>query len=322
MDRRNFISNTVIGAGVAAAASSTITQAAEKKSDAKGKRTFGLGFLTAFSPERIALAKECGYDCLSVHMSFRNDQWESLKTDSGQKKFLDLFRSNGIQITSFADYANHLDPDPQKREGNNTFCSELIDVAAKMGVKIIAALAGRDPSKSVDESIDDFKKVWGPLAKKAEDKGVRIAFENWVGGNDIGHGVNIAVNPDAWSKIFDAVPSPAVGLEFDPSHLYWQGIDYLRAAREFSRKIIQVHLKDCIIRPEDLYRRGCTGGAFRFCLPGWGDIQWAALFRILWEGDFRGNLVVEHEDDMYSGDRYDEGFRIAKAYLDTLLPRA
>jgi len=319
MDRRDFISNAIVGAGMAAAVAAPAS-AEGNDMEKKKTKTFGLGILTGYTPERLALAQECGYDCMSVQMSFRNPQWENLKTKDGQQKYLELFQSHGVEISSFADYANHLDPEPDKREASSAFCSELIDICAQMGVKRIAALAGRDSSKSVDDSLGDFKAVWAPLAKKAEDKGVQIAFENWVGGNDIGRGVNIAVCPYAWNKMFDAVNSSAIGLEFDPSHLYWQGIDYLRAAREFSSKIYQVHLKDCVIRTEDLYQRGCTGGSFRFCLPGWGEINWHAFFRTLWEGGFRGNCIVEHEDDMFSRERYDEGFRVAKAYLNTVLP--
>lgn len=316
MDRRDFLSSSLITAGVV----STIASAAaaeEKKPEHQKKNIYGVGFLTGYSPEIVKKAKEFNYDCLSVQMGFRNPVWESLKTSDGRKKFMEVFESNGVELSSFADYANHLDSDPEKRKANSDFCSDLIDVASALGVKTIAALAGRDPEKTIDDSIGDFKSVWGPLAKKAEDKGVRFAFENWVGGNDINHGINIGICPYAWRKMFDAVPSPAIGLEFDPSHLYWQGIDYLRAVREFSSKIYQVHLKDCVILTEDMYLRGCTGGSFKFCLPGWGEVKWPAFFRALWEGGFKGNVIVEHEDDMHKGD---DGFRIARAYLNTLLP--
>ena len=73
-----------------------------------------------------------------------------------------------------------------------------------------------------------------------------------------------------------------------------------------------------MILTEDLYLKGHTGGSFKFCLPGWGDVKWPAFFRTLWEGGYKGNVIVEHEDDMFKGD---QGFRIARAYLNTLLPK-
>lgn len=319
MDRRNFISNSLIGAGIAAAGAGVV-QTQMASAEEKKAMTFGVGFLSDYTEHRVELAKELGYDCISVQMGRNKPYCQDLQSGDGVKKMQETFSKNGVSITSFADYANHLDANPDAREASSEFAHQLIDVAANMGVKIIAALCGRDRSKSIDESMDDFKKVWGPLVKHAEDKGIKYAFENWVGGNDISHGVNLAVCPYAWTKIFDAIDSPALGLEFDPSHLYWQGIDYLRAAREFSKKIFQVHLKDCIINPEDLYQRGHTGGSFQFCLPGWGDIKWPVFFRVLWQNGFRGNVVLEHEDSMYDDDRYEEGFRIAKTYLNTLLP--
>ncbi len=319
MDRRNFISSSLIGAGIAAVgAGEALAESASTKE--KNATTFGVGFLSDYSEHRVELAKVYGYDCISVQMGRNRPYCQDLESGEEVKKMMDVFEKHGVFITSFADYANHLDANPDAREASSEFTHTLIDVAAQMGIKTIAALCGRDPSKSIDESLDDFKTVWGPLAKHAEDKGIKIAFENWVGGNDISHGVNLAICPYAWNKMFETVDSPALGLEFDPSHLYWQGIDYLRAARDFSSRIVQVHLKDCIINPEDLYQRGHTGGSFQFCLPGWGDVQWPLLFRTLWQNGFRGNVVVEHEDSMFDGDRYEEGFRVTKAYLDTLLP--
>ena len=78
--------------------------------------------------------------------------------------------------------------------------------------------------------IDCFAEVFGPIAQAAEDAGLRVAFENWPGrGGDVPwHSVNLAWSPRNWCDMFDRVPSPALGLEFDPSHLVWQRIDIPR----------------------------------------------------------------------------------------------
>ena len=92
-----------------------------------------------------------------------------------------------------------------------------------------------------------LKRRWSLLAKAAEDRGVRIAFEPWPG-SITGYGpyewYNSAVTPEMWERLFDAVPSKALGLEYDPSHLLWQQVDYLRAVRDFGDRIYHVHAKD------------------------------------------------------------------------------
>ena len=145
--------------------------------------------------------------------------------------------------------------------------------------------------------------------------------ESWVGGNDISHGVNIGVCPDGYSMMFDAVPSEALGIEYDASHLYWQRIDHIRFIHEFGPRIHHVHLKDVEILPERMYRRGCTGGSFRFRIPGWGEVKWQDVFTALMEEGYQGNMVIEHEDPLYSSRRkFDEGLRLAHDYLRPIFP--
>ena len=92
----------------------------------------------------------------------------------------------------------------------------LIDNAHLFGAEIVAGFTGRIRGKSIDESLPRFKEVWGELAKRAADKGVRIAFENCdMDGNWALGDWNIAHNPDAWEMMFNEVPGrqsrPRVG---------------------------------------------------------------------------------------------------------------
>jgi sugar phosphate isomerase/epimerase len=98
-----------------------------------------------------------------------------------------------------------------------------------------------------------------------------------------------------------------LGLEFDPSHLYWQGIDYLRAVREFKERIYHVHAKDTELLPEVRYRKGVNGDTYRFRIPGYGDINWTAFLSTLNEIGYDGGIAIEHEDAVYWGNKFDEG---------------
>ncbi|TIQ61455.1 MAG: sugar phosphate isomerase/epimerase, partial [Mesorhizobium sp.] len=69
------------------------------------------------------------------------------------------------------------------------------------------------------DSLPRFREVWGPLARRAADKGVRIAFENCaMDGNWASGDWNIAHNPDAWELMFNELPDDNLGLEWEPCH--------------------------------------------------------------------------------------------------------
>ena len=279
-----------------------------------------LGILTEFTEARVRLAGTTGFDCISVITSPRNQSGKLLTTKRGRQKMLETCAAHGVQICALTAYANFLDPNDIVRRQAASWFKIVVNAAAEMEVPVVPALAGRDPSKSIEENIPLFRRVWTPLAQLAAEHGVKVAFENWVGGLDINYGINLAVCPKAWRLMFEAVPNEALGLEFDPSHLYWQGIDFVRAVQEFGPRIYHVHLKDTEILDEKQYEVGVTGGAFRFRIPGWGEINWRAFFTALVEVGYRGSMVIEHEDDVFSGDNYEEGFRLGFRYLKPLIP--
>src|SRR5690606_25076255 len=119
---------------------------------------------------------------------------------------------------------------------------------------------------------------------------------------------NIAYSPEIWDEIFTMFPSNNLGLQLDPSHLVYQGIDYLQATRDYGSRIFHVHAKDVDINDNARQRFGVFGtirkvdgfgnGWWRFRTPGWGVIDWAALISILIEVGYEGNLDIEHEDEV------------------------
>jgi sugar phosphate isomerase/epimerase len=97
------------------------------------------------------------------------------------------------------------------------------------------------------------------------------------------------------------------GHRIRPSHLYWQGIDHLRALHEYSDRVYHVHAKDTEMLPERRYRGGINGDFFRFRIPGYGEINWTHFVAALHEIGYDGGIAIEHEDPIYSGERFDEG---------------
>ena len=114
--------------------------------------------------------------------------------------------SNAV-ISSLAVFGNPLESEPGDKATLKAW-RQCIDNAHLFGCDIVGGFTGRLRGKRIDESIKTFKKVWTPLAGRAADKGVRIAFENCdMGGTWASGDWNIAHNPTAWEMMFDAVPS-------------------------------------------------------------------------------------------------------------------
>jgi len=172
----------------------------------------------------------------------------------------------------------------------------LIDVAPRFGCDIVAGFAGRIPGRPVPDSYEPFAAVFGPLARRAEDRGVRIAFENcekrgtWLTGD-----WNIAHAPDAWDAIFAAVDSPALGLEWEPCHQLLSFADPLPQIRRYAGRIWHIHGKDATILWDVVRRHGIRGAvpyaAHR--LPGFGDTDWARLIGELRIAGWRGSIDIE-----------------------------
>ncbi len=280
-----------------------------------------LGFLIEdYSPERVAKAAELGYDCLSVKSDPNNNTGKMLSTKRGREEMLEVFAKHGVSISAIGAYALYLCEDKNRSQAAVNWLKKVIKYTSEMGIKVIPIITGRNPNLSIDESIPEFKKIFTPLAAMAADHGVRLAMENWMGGWSLDRGINCPVTPETWRKLFEAVPNKALGLEFDPSHLYWQGIDHIRALEEFKDRVYHVHLKDTEMLPEVQYQRGCTGGPFRFRIPGFGEIDWPQFFSKLFETGFKGACVIEHEDPVFSGKNFDEGLRLGINYLAPMFP--
>jgi sugar phosphate isomerase/epimerase len=198
--------------------------------------------------------------------------------------------------------------------------------AAGEGVGCLMVPHGRDTSIPTTEQLEGFKKVYGPAVEAAEKRGVYLVVENWPN-----NGNNLMFSPETWNAVFEAVPSEHFGLCFDPSHLVWLGIDYLKAARQFAHKIKYVHGKDTEFFEEERNQYGIYGRQFatspgrgrwwRYRLPGWGVVDWPAFLTILYDTGYDHIIAVEHEDPVWRGseEKFKRGLVLAKQYLSQYL---
>jgi sugar phosphate isomerase/epimerase len=224
--------------------------------------------------------------------------WQSIgDTDLKQlaREVKDALGDSGVTISSLGMFGNPLETQPIDLETADGF-KRLIDHAHLFGANIIAGFAGRMRGKSIPDSMPRFKEVFTPLAKRAADNGVRIAFENCsMGGNWQSGDWNIAHNPSAWQLMFDAVPAENIGLEWEPCHQMVELIDPMPQLREWSKKIFHVHGKDATIH-WDMIKRYGIGGAKPFVFhrtPGFGDCNWTEIISELRRHGYTGCIDIE-----------------------------
>lgn len=249
--------------------------------------------------------------------SFSLTFWQTLGNIDLKKtaaEIKDVLGSSGAIISSVGIYGNPL-VDEVTRDG----WRQLIDAAELFGCNIVAGFAGRIVDKPVPASMPRFAEVFGPLAKQAADKGVRLAFENcnmegtWQRGD-----WNIAHNPMAWDMMFNAIPSDNVGLQWEPAHQMCNLIDPLPQLQHYLKKVFHLHGKDASVRWDVIRERG-IGGCQPFAFhrtPGFGDCNWTDIISALREGGFVGSIDIEGwHDPVYRNELEMTGQVAGLAYL-------
>jgi len=215
-------------------------------------------------------------------------------------KVTDAVADAGLQISSLACYVDITHADPEQRQANRDALRRALDACAAMKVDTLCCIAGLPPAgKSREDTIrDDASPFFNELSRDAAHHGIRLAMENWFATNiqHLGH----------WDLIFEVCPAENFGLNFDPSHLYWMGIDHLHAVEKFASRIFHTHAKDTEIRRHILrYRGNQDWNHFRYVIPGYGEIDWGAYIARLRDNGYDGVLSIEHEDRAFGRE---EGF--------------
>ena len=102
--------------------------------------------------------------------------------------------------------------------------------------------------------------------------------------------------------MFEAIPSQQFGLNYDPSHMIWQQMDYLQPVKDFADRLFHVHAKDVCLDRKQLDEVGILAHPLKYHtpkLPGLGDVDWPAFVSVLKEVRYQGYVCVEVEDRDY-----------------------
>ena len=298
-----------------------------------------LGFVSAILADKtfeemIDIASELGYGCVEVacwpkgkaerryagvsHIDVENltkEKIEHIHTYCRQKK---------VKISSLAYYPNPMDKNLEAREKTINHLKKVIEASASLGIHMVTTFIGRDQTKSVEENIALFRELWPPLIELAEKKKVKIAIENcpmlfgedqWPGGQ------NLFTTPKIWKEIFSIAGSEYLGINYDPSHMIWQMMDYVQPIYDFKDKIFHVHFKDIKLYKERLNNVGTMAYPLEYMspkLPGFGDVNWGAFVSAINEIGFDGYACIEIEDRAFEGsdDKIIDSLKISKRFME------
>ncbi len=236
-------------------------------------------------------------------------------------------KDKGVMISALAFYPNTLDGDLMKRAANIEHLKKVIKAADMLGVGLVTTFIGRDQARTVAENFEIFDDVWKPLIAYAQSLKVKVAIENcpmlfgvdqWPGGQ------NLATTPKIWREMFERIPSDYFGLNYDPSHLVWQMMDYIKPIYAFKHKLFHVHFKDIKIYKEKLDDVGIMAYPLQFMtpkLPGLGDVDWSKFTSALTDIGYDGFACVEIEDRAFEGssEAVLKSLRLSKRYLSQFL---
>ncbi|MDR2019716.1 MAG: sugar phosphate isomerase/epimerase [Treponema sp.] len=284
----------------------------------RGKIPIGTLIKGLESPgETIRRLCSLGFECFQIFFWESTGDVDLIRLGTELREAAEFL---GAKISALSVYGNPLRGDEAAAETLRGL-GELIGAAGYFGADLVGCFAGRLPGTPVPASMEQWKRTFSPLAEEAEKMGVRIAFENCRMGDTWKTGKwNIAINPDAWDLMFRAVPSPALGLEWEPCHQVEALADPLPQLREWLPRIMHVHGKDARIDRKLLAEKGLYG-LKRWavsCFPGRGDTDWGHVFFLLQEAGYGGTVDIEGwNDGEWSGDREIEGQRRALEYLRT-----
>jgi sugar phosphate isomerase/epimerase len=273
-----------------------------------------IGTIVRLDKNAVSYARQIlphGFESFAI-MSWQHFA-DDVNIEQTAKQLLDVIGDKAV-ISSLGMFGNVLQDERCARD-----FARAIDYCRLFNTSMVTGFAGAIEGKPMPESMPAYKKVWGELVKRAEDKGVRIAWENC----DMGgwwHDVrwNIAHSPTAWEMMFNEIPSDAIGLQWEPCHQMVSLIDPIPQLRKWIKKIYHVHGKDATIAWDVLREYGLRGGK-RYVwhrTPGFGDTNWTDVISILRMNGYKGTIDIEGwHDPVYRGDLEMTGQVYALNYL-------
>jgi sugar phosphate isomerase/epimerase len=247
---------------------------------------------------------------------------------------------HGFSISALSCHGNPLHPDAERARADQEVNRKTILLAEKLGVPVVVDFSGcpgdapgaKWPNWVTCPWPPDYLEIlkwqwddvvtpyWKERAKFAADHGVKVAIEMHPG--------FVVYSPETMLRL-RSITGPAVGCNYDPSHMFWQGIDPIAAIRVLGDAIYHVHAKDTQIYERNLPMTGVLdtkaytdernrAWIFRTCGYGHGPEWWKEFISTLRMFGYDYALSIEHEDSLLSPE---EGLTKAAEFLNSIVIR-
>jgi sugar phosphate isomerase/epimerase len=257
---------------------------------------------------------------------------------SALKDFKRKLDDHGIGISALSCHGNPLHPDPTQATQAQEINRKTILLAEQLGVSVVVDFSGCPgdspnakspnwvtcpwPPEYLDVLAWQWDEVvapyWIKRAEFAEQHGVKIAIEMHPG--------FVVYSPETMLRL-RSIAGPSIGCNYDPSHMFWQGIDPIAAVRILGDAIFHVHAKDTQLYPTNLVRTGVLdtkpytdernrAWIFRTCGYGHGAEWWKEFVSTLRMYGYDNVLSIEHEDSLLSPE---EGLTKAAQFLNEIV---
>lgn len=257
-----------------------------------------------------------GFECFSL--TYSAGHFNGKAPEVLADEIMPLLQEKGIKLSTLSLYGNPLQ---ETEEGLLARRSILhaIDCAHLFGTDLVTGFTGAVNGVPLPESLPKYKEVWEPIADYAGEKGIRLAFENCsMGGSWWRVNYNIAVNPDAWELMFEALPMENIGLEWEPCHQMVQLIDPIPQIAQWGKRFFHLHGKDATIRKDLIARHGLNQSCMTVFqrTPSFGDANWKEIISELRKVSYEGTIDIEGwHDPVYRGELEMTGQVAALKYL-------
>jgi len=254
------------------------------------------------------------------------------------EEFLSQIRDAGLTISSLSCHGNPLHPVQGVAKEYDEAFRKSVRLAEKLKVPVVVTFSGcpgdNDQSTCPNwitcpwppEFLETLewqwdKKVlpyWEEAGKFAADHGVRVAIE--------AHPGFVVYSTETALKLRSAA-GKSVGVNFDPSHLFWQGVDIPTAIRALGSAIFHVHAKDSALDRQNIASNGVLDAksyrqmadrSWLFRTVGWGHdaLVWKEMVSALRMVGYDYVISIEHEDALVS---VDEGLESAAKFLSDII---
>lgn len=263
--------------------------------------------------------------CSGGHIPKRHyDPIKLVSDDAALEQFMETIASRGLRLCALSCHGNPLHPDKEEAARVHDDFVATCELAAALGVPHVSLLAGcpgggpddKTPNWVINSTFPDWNEIyewqweervlpyWRNAVVTADRYRVRICVEP--------HSADVVYNLETFLRLHHAVGS-TIGLNFDPSHIWWQGVDPLAFIQAAGEHILTCHIKDAVLDGRAIALNGVASSQsydawdrrpWSFSTPGYGhsELFWAQFVRALRNVNYTGALSIECEDPFMSPD--------------------